>query len=145
MQPAPDGVDRQSRRGAKPCLVAVCAWYNPFDEITVRMSAMVPASFAFTRARSSAGMAIAAMIPMIATTISNSINEKPFSLLIPSSPKGYCAVAARVSARDMPRGRLDNLFIFSSLRLRSGAETPLLVGIRQSLSASSVKRCFFRR
>src|SRR5437588_11849152 len=39
-------------------------------------------SFALILARSRFGMAIAAMIRMIATTISNSINEKPFCLRI---------------------------------------------------------------
>jgi len=35
-------------------------------------------SFALIRARSKFGMAIAAMIKMIATTIKSSISEKPF-------------------------------------------------------------------
>ena len=40
---------------------------------------MAAASFAETRARSRLGMAIAAMMPMIATTISSSISVKPRS------------------------------------------------------------------
>ena len=43
---------------------------------------MAEASLALMRARSKFGIAIAAMIRMIATTISNSINEKPFCLRI---------------------------------------------------------------
>src|SRR5271156_2186553 len=44
----------------------------------VRSDATADASFAAIRARSRFGIAIAAMIKMIATTISNSISEKPF-------------------------------------------------------------------
>src|SRR5436189_2547066 len=44
----------------------------------LRMSPFVAASFAETRARRSDGIAIAAMMPMIATTISSSIRVKPF-------------------------------------------------------------------
>ena len=48
----------------------------------VRTDAAADDSFAAMRARSKFGIAIAAMIRMIATTISNSINEKPFCLRI---------------------------------------------------------------
>src|SRR5208282_162132 len=44
----------------------------------VRSDATADDSFAAIRARNRFGMAIAAMIKMIATTISNSISEKPF-------------------------------------------------------------------
>src|SRR5438477_1343648 len=47
---------------------------------SVRTEAAAEDSFAAILARSRFGMAIAAMIKMIATTISNSINEKPFCL-----------------------------------------------------------------
>src|SRR5512140_3727726 len=48
----------------------------------VRMVAAAAESLAEIRARSKFGMAMAAMIRMIATTISSSINEKPFCLRI---------------------------------------------------------------
>src|SRR4029077_573082 len=48
----------------------------------VRIEPTAEASLAAMRERSKFGMAIAAMIKMIATTISNSINEKPLSRLI---------------------------------------------------------------
>ena len=51
----------------------------------MRMSPIVPASLAETRARSKLGMAIAAMIPMIATTIRSSIRVKPFCFFICST------------------------------------------------------------
>src|SRR6266404_6507301 len=47
---------------------------------SVRMEPTADASFAAMRERSKFGMAIAAMIRIIATTISSSINEKPFCL-----------------------------------------------------------------
>jgi len=43
---------------------------------------MAEASFAAWRDFSRLGIAIAAMIPIIATTISNSISENPLSFLI---------------------------------------------------------------
>src|ERR1039457_2516172 len=52
----------------------------------VRIDAAADASFAAMRARSRFGIAIAAIIRMIATTISNSISEKPFCLCICSDP-----------------------------------------------------------
>src|SRR6266849_10325856 len=48
----------------------------------VRTEATADDSLAAIRARSKFGMAIAAMIRMIATTISNSISEKPFCFRI---------------------------------------------------------------
>src|SRR5450432_2477594 len=48
----------------------------------VRIELTEDDSLAAIRARSKFGMAIAAMIRMIATTISNSINEKPFCFRI---------------------------------------------------------------
>src|SRR5437879_10506157 len=50
--------------------------------MTVRVSPMAAVSLAETRARSKLGMAIAAMIPMIATTINSSIRVKPCWLRI---------------------------------------------------------------
>src|SRR6266481_6342354 len=49
--------------------------------MTVRVSPIAADSFADTRARSRLGMAMAAMMPMIATTIRSSIRVKPFWLL----------------------------------------------------------------
>src|SRR4030081_2374261 len=46
--------------------------------LIARIEATADDSFAAMRARSRFGMAIAAMIKMIATTISSSISEKPF-------------------------------------------------------------------
>ena len=57
-------------------------WKAAWAEITVRMSPIVADSFAETRARSRLGIAIAAMMPMIATTISSSIRVKPFCFFI---------------------------------------------------------------
>ena len=50
--------------------------------VSLRIELTEEASLAAMRARSRFGMAIAAMIRMIATTINNSINEKPFCLRI---------------------------------------------------------------
>src|SRR6266852_9761038 len=50
----------------------------------VRIEPTADASFAAIRERSRFGIAMAAMIRMIATTISNSINEKPFCFFIRS-------------------------------------------------------------
>src|SRR5271154_836392 len=50
--------------------------------LMVRMDATADDSLAAMRARSKFGIAIAAMIRMMATTISSSINEKPFCLRI---------------------------------------------------------------
>ena len=46
--------------------------------LTARSDPIADASLPDIRARSSPGTAIAAMMPMIATTISSSINVKPF-------------------------------------------------------------------
>src|SRR5438067_8889090 len=56
--------------------------YSMLAVTTVRTEAAAEDSLAAILARSRFGMAIAAMIRMIATTISNSINEKPFCLRI---------------------------------------------------------------
>ena len=50
------------------------------------MSPIVADSFADTRARRSDGIAMAAMIPMIATTISSSMRVKPFWFFIRFKP-----------------------------------------------------------
>jgi len=62
---------------------AITGFEMPHDRLTmVRIELTAEASLAAIRARSRLGMAIAAMIKMIATTISNSINEKPSGLRI---------------------------------------------------------------
>src|SRR5579871_4003077 len=53
----------------------------------VRIEPTADASLAAMRERSKFGIAMAAMIKMIATTISNSINEKPFCFLFIFSPR----------------------------------------------------------
>jgi hypothetical protein len=53
----------------------------------VRIPLAADDSFAAIRARSKFGMAIAAMIRMIATTINNSISENPLCLRISHVPK----------------------------------------------------------
>ena len=50
--------------------------------VSLRIELTEEASLAAMRAHSRFGIAIAAMIRMIATTINNSINEKPFCLRI---------------------------------------------------------------
>src|SRR5271163_2860744 len=55
--------------------------------LMVRMEPTAEASFAAMRDRSRLGIAMAAMIKMIATTISNSISEKPFCFLFIVSPR----------------------------------------------------------
>src|SRR6266478_5656747 len=52
----------------------------------VRIDATADDSFAAIRARNRFGIAIAAMIRMMATTISNSISEKPFCFRIQNCP-----------------------------------------------------------
>src|SRR5215831_10744507 len=72
--------------GAPPRLVMLlvkpCAGYAALYEISavlmVRTEPTADASLADIRARIRFGMAIAAMIRMMATTISSSISEKPF-------------------------------------------------------------------
>src|ERR1700675_2138438 len=78
----------------------------------VRMEPTADASLAAMRDRSRLGIAMAAIIKMMATTISNSISEKPFSLLIMiylspwrNSPKflsyslaGYAAINCKEGA-----------------------------------------------
>src|ERR1700686_2226043 len=55
------------------------------DVFSVRSEATADASLAAIFERSRFGIAIAAMIKIIATTISNSINEKPFCLFFMNS------------------------------------------------------------
>ena len=50
------------------------------DELMVRSEAMADASLLALRARSSPGTAMAAMMPISATTISSSINVNPRSI-----------------------------------------------------------------
>src|ERR1700734_2057968 len=55
------------------------------EVLRVRTEPTADASLAAMRARSKFGIAMAAMIKMIATTISNSISENPFCFLFMSS------------------------------------------------------------
>jgi hypothetical protein len=60
------------------------------EVLYVRKEATADASLAAILERIKFGIAMAAMIKMIATTISNSINEKPFCLLrIQIAPLGF--------------------------------------------------------
>lgn len=62
-------------------LYEICAVFK------VRIDATEDDSFAAIRARNRFGMAIAAIIKMIATTMSNSMSEKPFCFCMsPSNP-----------------------------------------------------------
>src|SRR5258708_29305312 len=63
--------------GAKPAAGYVVA-YVTSAVLIVRREPTAEASFAAIRDRIKFGIAMAAMIRMIATTISNSISEKPF-------------------------------------------------------------------
>src|SRR5690348_1905857 len=95
------------------------------------------------RERSRLGIAMAAMIKMIATTISNSISEKPFCFFLIFSPKkladsskslfvSLAGVRAQYRKGDASFGLLGLLaghrliisFIFSELRLAQKAGTP---------------------
>src|SRR5260370_27751149 len=64
--------------------VGHCAEYCTFAVFNVRTEPTAEDSFAEMRALSRLGMAMAAMIRMIATTISNSIREKPLCFFIRS-------------------------------------------------------------
>src|SRR5437763_12792769 len=89
----------------------------------VRTELTADDSLAAMRARSRLGIAMAAMIKMIATTISNSISEKPFcffiKILSPSALRsctqvcyGACFIPNEMAARD-------NYLAVYFLRLRS--------------------------
>ena len=56
------------------------------EVLIVRIEPTADASFAAMRARNKFGIAMAAMIKIIATTISNSISEKPFCFLFTFFP-----------------------------------------------------------
>jgi hypothetical protein len=71
-----DGAKLLSAVGNGPYVVE----YETADVLIVRSEATAEASFAAIFERIKFGIAIAAMIKMIATTISNSISEKPFCL-----------------------------------------------------------------
>jgi hypothetical protein len=72
----PAGVPKAAKLGANPTPHVDC-WVS--CEVTiVRTEPTAEDSLAAMRARNRFGIAIAAMIKMIATTISNSISEKPF-------------------------------------------------------------------
>jgi hypothetical protein len=65
----------------------------------VRVEPTADASFAAIRARSKFGIAIAAMIRMMATTISSSMSEKPFWFFFISVSPGDSSVYFNVSVR----------------------------------------------
>src|SRR5437762_679319 len=102
----------------------------------VRSELTADASLAAMRARSKFGIAIAAMIKMIATTISNSISEKPFCFrisFVPSSPfKKSCGLSRPNwryvrhfigQSRKLPLARFDcvQVLYFQSLPGRNAA------------------------
>src|SRR6185295_7602574 len=60
-----------------------------FALLTARSEPMADASFPAMRARRRPGTAIAAMIPMMATTISSSISVKPLVLRIFMMPSSF--------------------------------------------------------
>jgi hypothetical protein len=60
--------------------------YVTAEVLIVRIEPTAEASLAAIRDRRRLGIAMAAMIRMIATTISNSISEKPFCFFILLSP-----------------------------------------------------------
>src|SRR5215471_12287113 len=70
----------------------------------VRVDPIADASLAACRDFKRFGTAIAAMIPMIATTISNSISEKPFSFFIDILLGVFChsVIAAGSSGAAIP-------------------------------------------
>jgi hypothetical protein len=75
---------RLVRPAAKPT-VGYVELYVTMPVLMVRIDATADDSFAAMRARSKLGIAIAAMIRIMATTINNSIREKPFCFDISSS------------------------------------------------------------
>src|SRR5579859_6637262 len=77
---------RFDRAAAKPT-TGYEVLYSMLAVTIDRIEAAAEDSLAEILARSRFGMAIAAMIRMIATTISNSINEKPFCFRIRTSPR----------------------------------------------------------
>src|SRR5579871_4926427 len=68
--------------------------------LMVRMDATADDSLAAMRARSKFGIAMAAMIRMIATTISSSISEKPFCLRISIVPLGLLSLVKSLVTND---------------------------------------------
>src|SRR5690242_2801048 len=96
----------------------------------VRTEPTAEASFAAMRERSKLGMAIAAMINMIATTISNSINEKPFCLRIClSSPVARCPLKTSAPVSLAP--------VYSHLACQDGScgtgRNTLVIGVKNQL------------
>src|SRR5215831_15553633 len=80
--------------GPVPRMSRVCA-YRPFAQLAAkvdwallvaRSEPIADASLPEMRARSRPGTAIAAMMPMIATTINSSIRVKPLSLRMKNAP-----------------------------------------------------------
>src|SRR5579885_3781327 len=74
--------------------------YSMLAVTMVRMEAAAEDSLAAILARSRFGIAIAAMIKIIATTISNSINEKPFCLRISVFPSSSVFFESRSQRLD---------------------------------------------
>src|SRR5580658_4499619 len=77
----------------------------------VRIEATADDSLAAIRARSKFGIAIAAMIRMMATTISNSISEKPFCFRISLSPPWFLPRRSRNLAIRAVRMLLSSLHL----------------------------------
>src|SRR5216684_3056081 len=76
----------------------------------VRSEATAEASLAAMRDLKRFGIAIAAMIKIMATTISNSISEKPFCFFMPSprmssaSKRLQCKLLAKPNDRELKKG-----------------------------------------
>jgi hypothetical protein len=86
------------RSAAKPT-AGYDVLYSMLAVTIERIEAAAEDSFAAILARSRFGIAIAAMIKMIATTISNSINEKPFCLRISKFPPDFSEWSIQRPAR----------------------------------------------
>src|SRR6266705_6250082 len=77
----------------------------------VRIELTADDSLAAIRARSRFGMAIAAMIRMIATTINNSISEKPFCFRISFFSSSLVFLVLKFGHLDRPTDLLLALFM----------------------------------
>src|ERR1035437_10763663 len=89
------------------------------DVFNVRSEATAEASLAAILERSKFGFAIAAMIRIIATTISNSINEKPFCLLrILVAPVGIIEIYHCYTSSALPTTVLLSCNAHANFRLK---------------------------
>src|SRR3954469_9208756 len=107
--------------GPVPSVASDCA-YMPFAQLaanvdwallTARSEPMAEASLPEMRARRRPGTAIAAMMPLIATTISNSMRVKPFCfrliIALSSRAAGRRGVAPGRQALEQPQCQMDRL------------------------------------